>query len=119
MCVCVRACVPVYLPRVRLIDSLPHLKLVLRPVLLLHALRDRLPRPRIELLLGPLCPPAAGVLRLQREEGVAVEVVADARQQQAPRLGERERGWAEADRAVDRAARRFGSAAVRPASLLG
>ena len=34
-------------------------------------------------------------------------------------LGERERGWAEADRAVDRAARRFGSAAVRPASLLG
>jgi len=33
-------------------------------------------------------------------------------------LGERERGWSEADRAVDRAARRFGSAAVRPASLL-
>jgi DNA polymerase IV len=33
-------------------------------------------------------------------------------------LGEREHGWAEADRAVDRAARRFGSAAVRPASLL-
>lgn len=34
-------------------------------------------------------------------------------------LGEREHGWSEADRAVDRAARRFGSAAVRPASLLG
>ncbi len=34
-------------------------------------------------------------------------------------LGEREVGWAEADRAVDRATRRFGSAAVRPASLLG
>jgi DNA polymerase-4 len=34
-------------------------------------------------------------------------------------LGERERGWSEADRAVDRAARRFGQAAVRPASLLG
>ena len=33
-------------------------------------------------------------------------------------LGERERGWSEADRAVDRATRRFGSAAVRPASLL-
>ncbi|WP_205474641.1 DNA polymerase IV, partial [Nocardioides sp. SYSU D00038] len=33
-------------------------------------------------------------------------------------LGEREHGWADADRAVDRAARRFGSAAVRPASLL-
>ncbi len=33
-------------------------------------------------------------------------------------LGERERGWAEADRAVDRATRRFGGAAVRPASLL-
>ena len=28
------------------------------------------------------------------------------------------RGWSDADRAVDRAARRFGSAAVRPASLL-
>ncbi len=34
-------------------------------------------------------------------------------------LGERDVGWAEADRAVDRAVRRFGSAAVRPASLLG
>jgi DNA polymerase-4 len=34
-------------------------------------------------------------------------------------LGEPERGWAEADRAVDRATRRFGSAAVRPASLVG
>ena len=34
-------------------------------------------------------------------------------------LGEREQGWAEADRAVDRAARRFGDSAVRPASLLG
>jgi DNA polymerase IV len=34
-------------------------------------------------------------------------------------LGEREHGWAEADRAVDRAARRFGSAVVRPAALLG
>jgi DNA polymerase IV len=33
-------------------------------------------------------------------------------------LGEREQGWPEADRAVDRATRRFGSAAVRPASLL-
>ena len=34
-------------------------------------------------------------------------------------LGEREHGWSEADRAVDRATRRFGSAAVRPASLVG
>jgi DNA polymerase-4 len=33
-------------------------------------------------------------------------------------LGERERGWAEADRAVDRATLRFGSAAVRPGSLI-
>jgi DNA polymerase-4 len=33
-------------------------------------------------------------------------------------LGERERGWSDADRAVDRATRRFGSAAVRPASLI-
>jgi DNA polymerase-4 len=34
-------------------------------------------------------------------------------------LGERERGWAEADRAVDRAGRRFGRGVVRPATLLG
>jgi DNA polymerase-4 len=34
-------------------------------------------------------------------------------------LGERERGWSEADTAVDRATRRFGHSAVRPASLLG
>jgi DNA polymerase IV len=33
-------------------------------------------------------------------------------------LGEPEHGWPEADRAVDRATRRFGSAAVQPASLL-
>jgi len=33
-------------------------------------------------------------------------------------LGERERGWAEAERAVDRAVHRFGSGAVRPAALL-
>jgi DNA polymerase-4 len=33
-------------------------------------------------------------------------------------LGEREHGWAEADQAVDRAVLRFGSAAVRPATLL-
>ncbi|WP_036553781.1 DNA polymerase IV [Nocardioides insulae] len=33
-------------------------------------------------------------------------------------LGEREHGWSEADRAMDRAVRRFGNGAVRPASLL-
>jgi DNA polymerase-4 len=33
-------------------------------------------------------------------------------------LGEREHGWSEADVAVDRAVRRFGTAAVRPATLL-
>lgn len=33
-------------------------------------------------------------------------------------LGERERGWSEADRAVDQAVRRFGPAAVRPGSLI-
>ncbi len=33
-------------------------------------------------------------------------------------LGEREHGWSDADRAVDRATRRFGAAAVRPASLI-
>ena len=34
-------------------------------------------------------------------------------------LGERERGWSEADGAVDRATARFGAAAVRPATLIG
>jgi DNA polymerase-4 len=33
-------------------------------------------------------------------------------------LGERDRGWSEADRAADRVVRRFGADAVRPASLL-
>jgi DNA polymerase IV len=33
-------------------------------------------------------------------------------------LGERDHGWSDADRAVDRATRRFGSAVVGPASLL-
>lgn len=35
------------------------------------------------------------------------------------RLGEREFGWSDADRAVDRASARFGAGAVRPASLVG
>lgn len=34
-------------------------------------------------------------------------------------LGEREHGWSEADRAMDRAAARFGGTVIRPASLLG
>ena len=34
-------------------------------------------------------------------------------------LGEPDHGWSDADRAVDRATRRFGSSAVRPASLVG
>lgn len=34
-------------------------------------------------------------------------------------LGEREHGWSDAERAMDRATRRFGSSAVRPARLLG
>ena len=34
-------------------------------------------------------------------------------------LGEADHGWSDADRAVDRATRRFGSSAVRPASLVG
>lgn len=34
-------------------------------------------------------------------------------------LGEPDHGWSDADRAVDRATRRFGTSAVRPASLVG
>ena len=48
------------------------------------------------------------VENLQPREGVTRQLV----------LGERPQGWAEADRAVDRATTRFGDAAVRPASLL-
>lgn len=51
--------------------------------------------------------------------GVRVEGLVDAAHE--PRqllLGEPEAGWREADRAVDRAARRFGAGAVRPAALV-
>ena len=51
--------------------------------------------------------------------GVRVEGIADAAT--APRqllLGERDSGWREAEQAVDRASRRFGAGAVRPAALV-
>jgi len=52
--------------------------------------------------------------------GVRVEgLVPRATVQRQLVLGEREHGWSEADHAVDRAVRRFGDAAVRPASLIG
>lgn len=51
-----------------------------------------------------------------RLEGLRPVRPADSRQLA---LGERDRGWPDADRAVDRAVERFGSAAVRPASLVG
>jgi DNA polymerase IV len=62
-------------------------------------------------------------LRLERARirlvGVRVEGLVDART--ATRqlvLGARERGWPEAERAVDRATRRFGSSIVRPGTLI-
>ncbi|HEX4976434.1 MAG TPA: DNA polymerase IV [Nocardioides sp.] len=63
---------------------------------------------------------ALGLQRARlRLVGVRVEgLVPRATVQHQLVLGEREHGWAEADRAVDRAVQRFGSAAVRPASLL-
>jgi DNA polymerase-4 len=51
--------------------------------------------------------------------GVRVEGLVDV--ETVPRqlaLGERDRGWREAEQAVDRATARFGSAAVRPATLV-
>jgi DNA polymerase-4 len=69
---------------------------------------------------------AAGLfvaLGLQRARirlvGVRVEgLVPRAAVQRQGMLGEREHGWAEADRAADRAAMKFGSGAVRRATLL-
>ncbi len=64
---------------------------------------------------------ALGLQRARvRLVGVRVEgLLARERVHHQLQLGEPEHGWREADRAVDRAVRRFGSAAVRPASLLG
>ena len=64
---------------------------------------------------------ALGLQRARiRLVGVRVEgLVPRATVQRQLVLGERERGWSEADVAVDRATRRFGVAAVRPATLLG
>ncbi|MGH3356487.1 MAG: DNA polymerase IV [Nocardioidaceae bacterium] len=63
-------------------------------------------------------------LRLERARirlvGVRMEGLVDART--ATRqlvLGARERGWSEAERAVDRATRRFGDSVVRRGSLIG
>ncbi|MGO0576408.1 DNA polymerase IV [Ornithinimicrobium panacihumi] len=51
--------------------------------------------------------------------GVRVEGITEARQTLVQgRLDEPERGWREAERAMDRAAARFGEQAVRPASLI-
>ncbi len=51
--------------------------------------------------------------------GVRVEGILDASQQPHQlQLGEREHGWRDAEQAVDRAARRFGVGAVRPATLV-
>ncbi len=52
--------------------------------------------------------------------GVRIGGLLDAgRAARQPALGAREHGWREAERAADAAVARFGSAAVRPASLLG
>src|SRR3954465_6560089 len=64
---------------------------------------------------------ALGLQRARiRLVGVRVEgLVPRATVQRQLVLGGRERGWSDADVAVDRAARKFGAAAVRPATLLG
>jgi DNA polymerase-4 len=51
--------------------------------------------------------------------GVRVEGIADeAAQHRQLQLGEKESGWREAEQAVDKASRRFGAGAVRPATLV-
>lgn len=66
-------------------------------------------------LLAALGPPPMRI----RLVGVRVEgLVPKGRMQRQLALGEREHGWPEVDAAVDRAAGRFGRAAVRPASLM-
>jgi DNA polymerase-4 len=50
--------------------------------------------------------------------GVRVEGLVDADHPRQLMLGERARGWREAEQAVDRAAERFGADAVRPAALV-
>jgi DNA polymerase-4 len=64
---------------------------------------------------------ALGLQRARiRLVGVRVEgLVPRATVQRQLMIGARERGWSDADRAVDKAASRFGSATIRPASLLG
>jgi DNA polymerase-4 len=60
---------------------------------------------------------SSGPIRLV---GVRVEgLIAAAEAPRQPVLGERDRGWREAERAADAAVTRFGSGAIRPASLLG
>ena len=63
---------------------------------------------------------ALGLQRARiRLVGVRVEGIADASgQPHQLQLGERERGWRDAEQAVDRAARRFGAGSVRPATLV-
>jgi len=63
---------------------------------------------------------ALGLQRARiRLVGVRVEGILDADDQPHQlQLGEREHGWRSAEQAVDRAARRFGSGAVRPATLV-
>src|SRR4051794_16814554 len=63
---------------------------------------------------------ALGLQRARlRLVGVRVEgLVSRTTVQRQGVLGERERGWPDADRAVDRAGLRFGASAVRPASLI-
>jgi DNA polymerase IV len=63
---------------------------------------------------------ALGLQRARiRLVGVRVEGSAEAAEQvNQLQLGEREHGWRDAEQAVDRAARRFGAGAVRPAALV-
>lgn len=72
----------------QLFNLLPHLKLILRPGLLLATLLNLLTRPLLQLLSRP--PPPHATLQIHGKESITVKIPLDAREQNASRLGQLE-----------------------------